>query len=274
MLTFLIFTDLDGTLLDAGSYSFDAAQEALDLVRSREIPLILVSSKTRAEIEPLRHQLRNHHPFIVENGGAVFAPTGYFTAPLKGSLLRDAYQVVELGAPYAALRAALKDISRESGIPIRGFGDMPPQEIAALTGLTVEGAVLAKQREYDEPLILEGSPIRIEKLDGMIQSRGLRLTPAGRFYHLTGTTDKGAACRYLVEAYRQMAEQKGDRLVTVGIGDSLNDLPMLADLDRQILVQKPDGSYDPRLALPRLELAPGPGPDGWNRAVLRILGSH
>jgi mannosyl-3-phosphoglycerate phosphatase len=267
----VIFTDLDGTLLDADCYSFDAAQEALELVRAREVPLVLASSKTRAEIEALRHQLQNDHPFIVENGGAVFVPSGYFSAPVEEARLRGAYQVIELGVPYAALRAALKDIARETGYPLRGFGDMSPSEIAEVTGLTVEGAALAKQREYDEPLLLEGPPDLIEQLDRMIQSRGLRLSQAGRFYHLTGATDKGAACRYLVETYRQVAKQKRERLVTVGIGDSLNDLPMLAEVDRPILLQKPDGSYDPRITLPRLEPAPGPGPAGWNRVVMEIL---
>jgi mannosyl-3-phosphoglycerate phosphatase len=274
MLRLLIFTDLDGTLLDADSYSFDAAQEALDLLRAREVPLILASSKTRAEIESLRHRLRNHHPFIVENGGAVFLPQGYFGVPPKESVVRDAYQAIELGAPYAALRSVLKDIVLESGIPVRGFGDLSAQEVAELTGLTVEGANLAKQREYDEPLVIESPPEVIARLGGMVQARGLRLSRAGRFYHLSGATDKGAACRYLVEAYRRDAGRKGDRVLTVGLGDSLNDLPMLIELDRAIVVQKPDGSYDSRLAVPRLEFAPGPGPVGWNRAVLEILRTH
>lgn len=274
MLRFVIFTDLDGTLLDASSYAFDEALEALELVRERKVPLILNSSKTRAEIEPLRAHLQNQHPFIVENGGAVFVPKGYFARPLKESVLRAAYEVIELGTRYDILRTTLKEIVEQSGIPVRGFGDLSAQEVAERTGLTVEAAALAKQREYDEPLMFEGPPEMLERLESMIESRGFHLMRAGRFYHLCGATDKGKACRYLVEAYREDAEQKGDKVVTVGLGDSLNDLPMLAELDRPIIVQQPDGTYDPHLVIPRLELAPGPGPVGWNRAVLALLASH
>ena len=65
----VIFTDLDGTLLDADTFSFDPAEPALRLIRARSIPLILSSSKTRAEIEVYRKRLDNSHPFISENGG-------------------------------------------------------------------------------------------------------------------------------------------------------------------------------------------------------------
>lgn len=274
MLQMIIFTDLDGTLLDAATYSYQEAQETLELLRGRDVPLILASSKTRAEIEPLRYELRNQHPFIVENGGALFVPKGYFTIPLKDAVLRGPYQVIEFGASYPVLRAALIDIVRDSGVPLRGFGDMSAEEVAERTGLTVAAAALAKQREYDEPLALEGPAELIERLDGLVQTRGFRLLRAGRFLHLSGATDKGTACRYLIETYKQAAEQKGDRLLTVGLGDSLNDLPMLAEVNRPILVQKPDGSYDSRIRLPQLALAPAPGPAGWNRAVLELLRSH
>ncbi|HSN05055.1 MAG TPA: HAD-IIB family hydrolase [Nitrospira sp.] len=274
MLRVVVFTDLDGSLLDAGSYSFAAAQEALDLLRAREAPLILASSKTRAEMEPLRAQLGNHDPFIVENGGAVFVPSESCSVPPKDSVQRGAYYVTELGTPYTTLRAALKNLVRKSGTPLRGFGDLSRQEIADLTGLTLEAAALAKEREYDEPLVIDGPPDLIERLAPLVQAKGLRLLRAGRFYHLSGATDKGAACRYLIAMYRQAAAMRGDRVLTVGIGDSLNDLPMLAEMDRPIAVQKPDGSYDPGITIPRLEFAPGPGPSGWNRAVLDILKAY
>jgi hypothetical protein len=49
----VVFSDLDGTLLDHETYSFDAARPGLDALKSRGIPLILASSKTRAEMQDL-----------------------------------------------------------------------------------------------------------------------------------------------------------------------------------------------------------------------------
>ncbi len=274
----IILTDLDGTLLDATTYSFDAAKEALDAIRTRNIPFILSSSKTRAELERIRFRLDHQGPFIAENGGAVFIPKGLFTFPLRDATLRGPYQVIEMGTPYPTLRGELKEIERTLGHPLRGFGDMPAEEIAERTGLPAEEAFLAKQREYNEPFVLEepaaSDPGVFEALQRLAKDRGLRCTTGGRFFHLMGNCDKGRAAEYLIEFYRQQLGPDGERLQTVALGDSLNDLPMLILVDRPILVQRTDGSYHPNVAtrtVPRLSRAKGIGPVGWNRAVLELL---
>ncbi|MEW6542869.1 MAG: HAD-IIB family hydrolase [Nitrospirota bacterium] len=266
----VVFTDLDGSLLDARSYSFAAAREALGALRASGAPLVLVSSKTRAEIESIRYRLEHRHPFVVENGGAVVIPTGYFGGPVAGAAYRGPYQVIELGVSYERLRSALREIAKALGCPLRGFGDMAVGEIASRTGLSLADAALAKQREYDEPFVVEGRAAPLKEIGKQAEARGLRCTRGGRFFHLTGDGDKGRACRLLIDAYRRLAPG-GDRLVTAGIGDSLNDLPMLAVVDRPVLVRRPDGSYDPEASLPNLLRAPGIGPAGWNQAVRQLL---
>jgi mannosyl-3-phosphoglycerate phosphatase len=59
--------------------------------------------------------------------------------------------------------------------------------------------------------------------------------------------------------------------VSVGIGDALNDLPLLKTVDIPILVQGPDGGYDPRVAVPGLRYADGIGPAGWNAAIASVV---
>jgi mannosyl-3-phosphoglycerate phosphatase len=265
----IVFTDLDGTLLDAETYAFDAAGEALNALRVRGIPLISASSKTRVEIERLRANLDHHHPFIVENGGGVFIPKSYFDFPLEGAVLRGPYQVIELGLPYGALRLALKEIAHALNCRIRGFGDMTVEEVAERMGLSSSDALLAKQREYDEPFIIESAPPPVDAIRHKAEARGLRCTSGGRFYHLMGPSDKGLACRYLIDCYRR----RYGAITTVAIGDSFNDLPMLAVVDRPVLVQRTDGTYDPNITLPNLFREQGIGPMGWNQGILTVLKS-
>ena len=267
----VIFTDLDGTLLDSATYSFAAAQEALTALRTQAIPLIVVSSKTRAEILPIRRRLLNTHPFIVENGGAAVIPTDYFPFPPADSVFRSGFDVVELGTPYPRLRAALKDIQGAIERELRGYGDMSVDEIIARTGLSREEAELSKQREYDEPFVVEGPAIDEDRLAEAVEIRGLRYTKGDRFFHLMGPHDKGRAVRYLIDCYCRLAGCDRDRLRSVGIGNSPNDLPMLEAVKHPILVQLANGSYEPGIEFPRLTRAPGPGPIGWNRAVLSLL---
>ena len=267
----LIFTDLDGSLLDTTTYSYQAAGEALALLERLGAPLILVSSKTRSEMEPLRLRLNNHHPFIVENGGALFIPRGTFPFPIEKASTRNGYEVVEIGTPYARLRTALNSIREELGCRLLGFGDLSVEEVAHLTGLPAAEALLATQREYDEPFILEDEGVAWDRLCAAAAAQGLRCTRGGRFYHLMGANDKGIASRMLMSWYERVAERDGQRPVTIGLGDSLNDRPLLAEVDYPILVRKPDGSYDPDVQLPHLIRADGVGPVGWNRSLTALL---
>jgi mannosyl-3-phosphoglycerate phosphatase len=276
MTQLVVYTDLDGCLLDSTTYSYEPAAPALEALRARHIPLVLVSSKTRAEIEPLRHQLGHRDPFIVENGAAVFVPRGLFDFPLERARARTSYDVIELGLPYGILRDVLKQIEKTVATPLRGFGDLSVEEIMQVTGLTQQQALLAKEREYDEPYLLEGPPTLIEEVCRQIVTRGLRWTKGGRLFHLTGDNNKGQAAALLLRCYQRQLRLQGqdEPIETVGIGDSINDAPLLAIVDYPILVQKSDGSYDPDIHILGMTRAPGIGPVGWNHAVQELLASR
>ena len=49
----MVFSDLDGTLLDHDSYSFEAAKPALAALVERAIPVVPSTSKTLVELEKL-----------------------------------------------------------------------------------------------------------------------------------------------------------------------------------------------------------------------------
>jgi len=263
----LIFSDLDGTLLDETGYSFQEALPALDLARARAIPLILCSSKTRMEIEALRRAMDNGHPFISENGGGIFIPQGYFAAAIEATAL-DGYQLITLGTPYAEIRSHLTALRERLGAKVRGFGDMTAEEVAELTGLSGEEAGLAKQRDFDEPFVFDGAPDT--RFLQAIEEAGLRWTQ-GRIFHIMGRHDKGRAVQILKALYQQ---QYGE-IDSIGLGDSLNDLPMLQAVDRPVLIRHEDGSFDSRIDMAGLEKTQSPGPQGWNEAVLsRLCGAN
>ena len=268
----LVATDLDGTLLDRETYDFAPARPALDALREGGVPLVLVSSKTRAEMEPLADAIGATGPLVVENGGALVAPEGAVAAWPPWDRVAGGRAVLVLGTTRDRLLEALPVVAREAGVTVRSFAAMSVAEVAALTGLSREQAALALRREYDEPFVVEGPPGRDpevdERLDRAARGRGLRVTHGGRVHHLTGPADKGQALRTLVHAWP--GGLRGD---VVGLGDAANDLPLLLAVDRPILMPRPDGSLDPVLAgrLPAAERAPGPGPVGWAAAVLAAL---
>lgn len=262
----LVFTDLDGTLLDHDTYSFTPALPAITILKEKNVPLIFCTSKTRAEIEEIQLQLDNIHPFISENGGALFIPKGYFSHSFHFTREDSHYLIIELGTPYAKLREVFNQMYALLPGKLKGFGDLTPQEISNLCGFSLSQAKLAMKREYDEPFILEDKSAE-EVLEEIASRSNLQINRGGRFYHLIGNSDKGKAVLLLRELY----SQKSANLKTVALGDSLNDLPMLKVVDHPILVQKPDGSYDPSVKLDNLILASGFGPSGWCDALLKLL---
>lgn len=268
---FIVFTDLDGSLLDSSTYSWEPARPALAALQALQIPVILASSKTRVEIEALQREMHLHDPFITENGGAIYIPSDYFADMPPGARRRDGFHVLELGTPYTALRQALSEIAAELGTPLRGFRDMTIAEVAALTQLSPADAELAMEREYDEPFVIDASPPADRALEQAAHDRGLTVTRGGRFYHLLGGSDKGRACLHLLECYRRQRPRQAAHLGSVALGDSANDLSMLRVVDSPIVIPRPDGSSDPALRLSTATYAPAPGPEGWNLAILTLL---
>ena len=146
-LSLLIVTDADGSLLEAESYSFQAAAHALAAVERWSVPLILCSSKTAAELADLQRELGISHPFISENGGSLHVPGGYFPFPIPRSQRVNGFDVLSFGRPYTEVAAALRRVADGLGIPVSGFNDLSVAEIATVCGLSPAMASLAKRRE-------------------------------------------------------------------------------------------------------------------------------
>src|SRR5260370_30538118 len=102
-------------------------------------------------MEYWRARLNNDAPFIVEDGGAIYIPPGYFPFRPENAKSRDGYDVIEFGAPYHELIETLRCASIESDCRTVGFHDMGVAGICLRTSMTVRQAELAKHREYDEP---------------------------------------------------------------------------------------------------------------------------
>ena len=263
----VIFSDLDGCLLDRQTYSFEPAQAALRLIKEKKIPLVLVSSKTRVEMEGYRRRLKNDHPFVSENGGAIFIPKDYFSFQFSHERKSGKYFVLELGTFYPQIIRALEFIKKETGIQIRGFHDLSEEDIVLLSGLTREEAAWAKKREYDEPFLIEGGEKEIKIVQKKIRERGLNYVWGGRFHHILGKNDKGKATQILKDLYKK----EFPSIWTLGIGDSLNDLPMLSAVDHSIFLKGDEDVSSEISPVKNLVLLEGTGPQAWNEAILNIL---
>jgi mannosyl-3-phosphoglycerate phosphatase len=267
-LPFVILTDLDGTLLDHDTYDWGPARPALERCRQRNVPVIAVTSKTRAEMDVLRRNLSMSAPFITENGGGIFFPRESGPLPPSEALAEGNLLKWPLGPPYRDVVHALRQIRRQLGWNILGFADMSLEEISGRTGMDRDSARLASLREFDEPFVVISPSFPDDgALSKAASERGLAVSIGGRFRHLHGTSDKGAAVERLLSRYREVRPG----LVSVALGDSPNDFPMLERAGVPVLVRSARSDSDLWKRIPRLRVTRLTGPAGWNEAVLEIL---
>ena len=264
----LVATNLDACLLHAQTFSFEAARPALRSLAARGVPLVLASSKTRAEVLPLAEALGWHSPLIVENGGALLVPRGMLSRRVPGSLGLGRYEVIGLGPRRRALAAALEDIAVETGAQPRALSCLAPAEVARLTGLAPLAIRRAQRREWDEPFLADASAL--EAISDAARRRGLRVVRGGRFLHLTGVGDKGSALGVLLD----LLAADGRTFRTAAVGNAASDVGLLERVDWAILMPRASGDIEPTLAerLPAARRARQAGPSGWNEAVLAMLG--
>ena len=270
-----IFTDLDGTLIRHEDYSFALVKSLLSRLQTKRIPVILASSKTRPEVEHYRREMKLSDPFIVENGGAIFLPRYCFQLTdlrKHQASLRDRgnYVCLELGRPYEELVKVLVQVRLEAQVSLVGFHEMDLDQIIQHTGLDRQQAQWAAQREYDEPFLILDDPSvgTFRTVKRLAAQRGCRVVKGGRFYHLTGKSNKGRAARMLMQLYRKAHQIQ----VFIGLGDSENDLSLLESVNVAVLMAKPDGTFDAtvlqRMPSVRRALA---GPAGWLQIVSALL---
>ncbi len=264
----IIFTDLDGTLLNHEDYSFEDALPALNRIKENHIPLIIVTSKTRKEVEIIQRELGIEEPFIVENGGGIFFPKNYRNFKLMNCFSKNGYRVIQLGKSYSEIRKFVERVKDRFGI--LGFGDMTVEEVMEYTGLSYEEAKLAKEREFTEPFLIKDES-KIPQLQKLAMEEGIKITKGGRFYHFIGENqDKGKAVEITIKIFKENIKKE---IVSIGLGDSQNDIPMLKKVDIPVLIKKINGSYE-NVQIPDVIKAPYPGSKGWNVAVNYILDKY
>ena len=252
----IVFSDMDGSLLDHDDYSFSAAETALAELNRLGIPLILASSKTRLEMQQWQTRLGLESPFICENGGAICWGGGT-TAKIEA-----------LALPRQLVLEQLSSL-REQGYQFTGFADMSVEELASLTGLGLADATLAAAREYSEPILWQDSSDRLSRFIDELGARGLFAQQGGRFLSISSGSDKALAM-----------EQVADRLAAgractiIALGDSPNDEAMLAQADVAVIINSPRAeeidlgeTRAGQLVIRTRES----GPHGWQEAMLPLL---
>lgn len=269
----VIHTDLDATLLDHHTYSWEPARPALEKIKERDIPLVLNSSKTFAEMRELAGELQVSHPLVCENGS-------YIAIPKEGEFRQEeveayfsqieaegAYLLCHLGVPRAEFLPCLRKLrNANKGYDFKGYQDWSVDEIVEHTGLDTDKAKLSADRNGTEPIHWHGSETAFEEFESELSGHQLKAVSGGRFIHISGHSDKANGLEALNALYQHKFPRR--KVVTIALGDSPNDIEMLNAADIAITIPNKQSLFP---EAPVVIHADSPGPEGWNTEILKLL---
>lgn len=249
----VVFTSVDGTLLDARTFRAGRSGETIRRLREEGIPVIPVSVMTLDEIAPIAADLELGDAMIIEAGGAI------------ARRVDDGWQVEPCGPPAETLLDVVAAIEQRSGANLLIYSALPESQAARVSGRSGEMLRASTRRRFSEPFLIEsGEPDAVARAAAEI---GFSVRRGRRFLHLCRECDEG-------EAFTRLRQELGCE-IAIGVGGAAVDAEFLGRADVAIIVPGPDGEPDPELrtTLPQARIAPRPGPEGWAAAVEEAVAS-
>lgn len=266
---YLVFTGVDGSVFDPELSCLQKILPALELLRSREIPLILSTVQTSQTVLPFVKALDHHDPFIVEHGAAIYVPSNAFKVDFKHQIIQDDFKVIQLGLDRTAIVDRIRSLREDIGLPIYGYSEI--SEASKPDGFNPEPDELirAQSYQYSEPIFLRSGSADVETVSQKALEAGLRIMPWGRNFILTGDHDEGSAVLFITQLYREEFPHKS--IVSIGLCDTARNARMLYAVDIPVLIRRGDNKFDEQVGRRGMRFTREAGADGWNKAIIALI---
>ena len=266
----LIYTDLDGTLLDHHTYSFEAASQVLAMLKKRGIPVIPCTSKTRSETTHLMRALDLSGPMIIENGAAIWVPHDWGLVRPEHAQDDAGGWCHSFGPPRGMIRRQLAILSIEWNNRYQSLSELSDKQVAAVTGLDLANAARAKERQYCETLVWLGTPADRRDFAEQVESLHLQCVQGGRFVHVLASGGKAEAVNWL---HRKICAERPEYAAAVSIaaGDAENDVAMLEMTDLALLVRSPVNEPPTLKRRGGIVISEALGPAGWAEGIEALI---
>ena len=255
----LIFSDLDGTLLNRDTFSFDEIKNYILYLISNDISLIPNSSKTKEEINEFNKKLGEDLPYVVENGAAIFdLHLINSNFPEEIVLSREIEEILTIFN---------EKIPKNLVSKLKFLHNLDLSDQMKILGLSKEKIRTALKRKYSIPLLFNGNISEKREIKNLVKSAGLTLQEGGRVINLCDNVSKSTAMKKVVKLFNKISN---DKLTTIAVGDNFNDLEMLKNSDIPCLV------FNDKFTLETINInnclvSKKSAPEGWEEIVKLAL---
>ena len=255
----LIFTDLDGSLLDKETFKFDVIKDYFKELVRNGIIIIPNSSKTEAELLDFNEQNNLDLSFITENGSSIHGLNKiHQNLPDKIIISRT---IDEIRNIYE------ENISLDFKNKITHILELEIEVQQKILGLPLDKIKLAIKRNHSLPIKFNGTKIEKNEFIKIMNNSGLTIQTGGRIMNICDNVNKSKAISKTIELINT---KMNDQIVTIGVGDNQNDIEMLRHTDYACLV-KNDNFDSSLINIEKLIKSSEPSPQGWADVIKMAL---
>jgi len=259
--------------------SLEGFDEFTAALEHQAIPAVWLTSRSRLQFDYARRKHGHTHPFIAEDGCAVYLPEDYFhlrptsdaSRTRKAPTLRlGRFTCIPLAEPLPAAAEALQTLSQDTGVPLVTLRSLSPRELAQNTGLPQRDAELARQRDFDEIFFFAGtSDEEVETFLTEGRNRNLHFRKHGVLWSAAIGPSVQRCIRELAKLYDRALRYHAH---TLGIATPDLAAGLFPFCERTILLtdRKSEEASEELPVAPHARRLPLHAPDIWERLLAAI----
>ena len=268
MKRYLIFTDLDGTLLDHDNYSYGNNKKMISTIINNKNEIIFNTSKTFSECKKLLKEFKlSNMPFSTENGAVLYFPKIRFNK-IKNSSSFEKYWKVRT-AKLSSKNWHQFLLKKQKKFNFLIAQDLSPKILKKYTNLDNTSKML--NREASQIILWKDSLVNLKKFKNVLKSekKGV-LIQGSRFMQVSSVCNKRIAKKLISHAYDYQFYGTYSKN-TIALGDSKNDIDMLNSANYPCLIKNRSG-YFLKLRSNKKNIIKSSkfAPDGWNQVLYKL----
>lgn len=183
-----------------GNHTDDLEKIALTLIPVKEanIPILLYSRRTYEEMIWLCGELAIHHPFVVENGGALYVPNNYYKLDLKDFTVGDEYHQMTFGSTRSTIENITAKLAKVTGVNLDN-DIQSPLDLADYWDIELFEAERIMSRGFSQMITKTEEVSTLTNLfKQLISQQGLQIIDSDEAYYI-GNFSLTEPIRYWIE---------------------------------------------------------------------------
>ena len=255
----IIFTDLDGTLLNEENFSFKQIITFIkNLLKLDNFFIFFISSKTKEEMINLRKKMNINVPLIYENGAGIYDLKfcNLIKEPLKKNIVLAKKKIKEIKKKTNLFRGIKSNI--------RFLDSMDLKEVKMILGLPTDEIQFAIDRKFSRLFLFDGVE---SNLKNQALEHGLSINKGGRVYSISDNFTKADAFKFVKNKIKKNYPHSN----FIGLGDSENDKKLLEAVDFACIIKNKNKQLNLNKKTSFIFRSKYEAPFGWREIIKKVM---